>query len=72
MMGDGFERYWTIELADSAATEEPDQRWICAYGHRLSTRSGEAGEGESTSSPPHTGTGGRRATAERLPVRAAG
>jgi len=32
MIGGGFECYWDIELADEDATEEPDQRWICARG----------------------------------------
>jgi hypothetical protein len=35
MIGGGFECYWHIELAGGAATEEPDQRWICIYGRPL-------------------------------------
>jgi hypothetical protein len=31
MIGGGFECYWDIELADGAATEEPDQR-LCISG----------------------------------------
>jgi len=31
-LGGGFECYWEVEPADEAATEEPDQRWICVYG----------------------------------------
>jgi len=33
--GGGFECYWAIELGDDAATEKPDQRWICASGRPL-------------------------------------
>jgi hypothetical protein len=28
MIGGGLECNWNLELADGAATEEPDQRWI--------------------------------------------
>ncbi|HKD30957.1 MAG TPA: hypothetical protein VKC66_34245 [Xanthobacteraceae bacterium] len=31
-LGGGFECNWEVEPADEAATEEPDQRWICVYG----------------------------------------
>jgi hypothetical protein len=30
MIGGGFECCWAMEPAGEAATEEPDQRWICA------------------------------------------
>jgi len=35
--GGGLECYWAIALADNAATEEPDQRWICTSRRPLST-----------------------------------
>ena len=71
-VGGRFECCWTIELADSPATEEPDPRWICIYGHALSTLPGELGRVNRFPLLRMQGTVGRRITAERFPVRAAG
>jgi hypothetical protein len=60
MIGGGFECYWDIELAEDAATEEPDQRWKWACRRSLPTL------------PRVQGRAGNVLAPARLPERAAG